>query len=488
MNIVSKNKLKNLIEPHFFKDLKDENYQILDIKSKNLLTPNRFDLAFKLLYLEMLDKDVKFAKEIYKEHIKAFSLGKFIEPGNEEKNSIEKFENEFINVFYDIKSNGFDNSKTFIPLSKNSTILNGAHRVASCIYLDKNVSCVKLDIEDAIYDYEFFYKRGMDRKYLDIGAIKFVEYLQNPYIAFIWPSAKGKDEEIEKIIPNIIYKKSFKLNQNGAHNLMTEIYNNEAWLGNFENHFRGADNKVVECFKDFDSDVRVYIFTANNLDEVLKIKEDIRKVFGIGKHSIHITDTKEEAMRVANIVFNDNSIHFLNYAKPTKFISNKNRLNQIKQFIEKNNLNSKDIVFDSSIVLSMYGLREAKDIDFLSNAKIDYNIKNINNHDEELKFYQNSKDEIIYNPKHYFYFNGIKFISFDNLYKMKQNRSEIKDKNDCKMMEAMIENNLFKEIISKIKQKVFYTKAKFRQNLIEFLKKVGLFEIVRNLYKAIKNA
>ncbi len=51
----------------------------------------------------MMDKDVRFAKEIYKDHIRAFSLGKFTEPGNEEKNSIERFIEEFQKTFKDIK-------------------------------------------------------------------------------------------------------------------------------------------------------------------------------------------------------------------------------------------------------------------------------------------------------------------------------------------------------------------------------------------------
>ena len=53
----------------------------------------------------------------------------------------------------------------------------------------------------------------------------------------------------------------------------------------------------------------------------MKIKDKIREVFNVGKHSVHITDTKEEAIRTARVVFNDNSIHFLNYAKPNKYIS-----------------------------------------------------------------------------------------------------------------------------------------------------------------------
>jgi hypothetical protein len=83
MSIVLKNNLKTLIEPHFYKDLQKESYEILSIEAKKLLTFTRFDLAFKLFYLDMIGKNKKLAKDVYIEHIRAFSLGKFIEPGNE---------------------------------------------------------------------------------------------------------------------------------------------------------------------------------------------------------------------------------------------------------------------------------------------------------------------------------------------------------------------------------------------------------------------
>ena len=50
--------------------------------SHNLLNSSRFDLAFKLLYLDLYIKCPDLAENIYKDHIRAFSLGKFIEPGN----------------------------------------------------------------------------------------------------------------------------------------------------------------------------------------------------------------------------------------------------------------------------------------------------------------------------------------------------------------------------------------------------------------------
>ena len=49
-----------------------------------------------------------------------------------------------------------------------------------------------------------------------------------------------------------------------------------------------------------------------------------------------------------------------------------------------------------------------------------------------------AKNEIIYNPENYFYFNGFKFISLNILKKMKQNRNEEKDKNDLKLINKLI--------------------------------------------------
>ena len=485
--MITKEKLLQLIEPHFEKDLAQDSYETKAIQAKDLLTHTRFDLAFKLLYLETMDRDMSFAKEFYKEHVRAFSLGKFKEPGNEEKNSIDRFVEEFHKTFEDIKLNGFDGSKTLIPLSKNGSIANGAHRVASAIYLDKDVECVEVDTADHIYDYKFFYSRNVPNEMLDVVATNFVEYADKVHVAFLWPTAQGHDEKIEKVIPNIVYRKEMTLTPNGAHNLLSQIYYGEEWLGSVEDDFRGSKGKLVECFKSFDS-VRIIAFQADSLDEVLKIKDKVRDIFNVGKHSIHITDTKEEAIRVARVVFNDNSIHFLNYAKPNKYIDTHNKIDKFKEFIAKNGLDSNNLLIDSSLILSSYGLREAKDIDFFcsENDKIKVNFDDINVHDEELQYYQETKQELICNPKNYFYFNDLKFISFNQLYKMKKNRAEEKDRNDCKIMEALIEDNKLKKFVSKFQQNILYSKIKLRAKLMGVLKSIGLYDIIKSFYNFIK--
>jgi hypothetical protein len=482
-----KDKLINLIEPHFHKDLKLENYSVKTFKARKLLSNTRLDLAFKLLFLDLKDKNFNYAKKVYTDHIRAFSLGEFTEPGNAHKNSINRYLEDFYKTFENIEENGFDCTESLIPLSPNMSIANGSHRVASAIYLDKNIDCVQIETRDEIYNYKYFYNRNVSSKVMDSAVTKFVEYADNVHIAFIWPTAQGHDNEIEELIPNIVYRKSVKLNANGAHNLLSQIYYGEDWLGDIENDFSGSQGKFVECFKTLDS-LRVVAFQANSLGDVLKIKDHVRDLFNVGKHSIHITDTKQEAIRVARLIFNDNSINFLNYAKPNKYISTHIKLIKYRIFIEENELKIDDLVLDGGLVLSLYGLRESSDIDYLvcGDSKIEKYDEVFENHDEELRFHSASKEDLIYNPERYFYFGDIKFVSFTQLYEMKKNRHGEKDINDCKMMVALIDSDMLGKLVSKLRQSFYYGKIKLLHKCLRFLKKINLYFFARKIYRLAK--
>ena len=69
---------------------------------------------------------------------------------------------------------------------------------------------------------------------------------------------------------------------------------------------------------------------------------------------------------------------------------------------------------------------------------------------------------------------------------MKTNRAEEKDQNDCKMMEALIENNKLKEFVSKFKQNILYFKIKMRSNIMIVLKSIGLYGIIKNVVRGNK--
>ena len=483
---MNRSELSALIDPHFLSDLKANAYIVNRVKPIFFLTANRFDLGFKLVFLEMMNKDIEFAQKIYRENISACGLGKFFEPGNQNKNSFNDFLTSFNETYINIKENGFDENKSLIPLSKNGSIANGSHRVASAIFLARDVQSVKIDTDNHIYDYHFFKERGVLSSVLDVVATTFISYSANTHIAFIWPSAVGYDKEVKSIIPNIIYRKSIQLNKNGAHNLLSQIYFGEEWLGSVEDNFKGAEGKLVECFNN-EKPIRVIAFHAESLNDVAKIKNKIRDIFNIDKHSIHITDTSKEVNRVARIVFNDNSIHFLNHAKPNKYASTHNKVAAFKKFISNSDACHDDVILDGSMVLSAYGIREANDIDYFTNENSKVDIKNdtFECHDSELKYHDIEKLSLIHNPQYYFYFNDVKFVSFEQIYKMKKNRNEVKDLTDCKSMEALLENNKTKAILNKFRQSFFYQKIKIKVTLIKFLRFAGLHATLKFFYRLI---
>ena len=93
-------------------------YSIETVPAKQLLNWQRIDLMAKIMLIEAEEKgmDVNPYKELYLNHISAFSDGTFCEPGNEEKNSIEKYLSDFKKIIYSIKNEGFDEEISLIPI------------------------------------------------------------------------------------------------------------------------------------------------------------------------------------------------------------------------------------------------------------------------------------------------------------------------------------------------------------------------------------
>lgn len=478
---IKKNDLLPLVEQHFHEYLTNSEYEVQFKSAEELLTWNRLDLAFKLLYLEYQTSCPTFAQEVYHQHIQALTLGSFKEPGNLGKNSFDKFLAEFKKISNAISVSGFDHKLTLIPLASSGSIANGAHRVASAIKANKDIACVKIEADMHQYDYKFFYDRNVSSAYIEAAVSKFIEIAPNVYLALVWPSAVGRDDELVKIIPNIIYRKEINLTGIGAKNLLVNVYHSEPWLGNYENKFKGVQGKLVECFKTTNS-LRAIAFQADTHEEVLSIKEKVRNIFQIGKHSIHITDTESEALIVSRLLFNDNSIHFLNYADPYKYIQNSSEIKKIHRFAKDCALKADELLIDGSLLLSLYGIRKNQDVDYLTVREINQDtllIPSINNHSEDAHYHEEDISTLVINPKFHFYHEGIKFISFIQLYKMKKNRGELKDINDCKMMDSLIDNKRSKILFNKIRQNIFYLKVKAKIRFIYLLKKIRIYNTLK---------
>ncbi len=148
-----------------------------------------------------------------------------------------------------------------------------------------------------------------------------------------------------------------------------------------------------------------------------------------------MSDYTEDTFRIGSSLLNKNSIHYLNNgSNDLSEKSKKTLLNYFKKLKDNND----DYCITSSIIMEMYNLRNANDVDYLHYNNNLINIDNMSNHNGIwLSYYTKEKDDIIYNPENHFYFNGFKFASLDIIKEMKEKRNEIKDINDIKLIETI---------------------------------------------------
>ena len=318
--------LNNKIDKYIIKNYnidEKKDYELTYINGNKLIVYNRIDLIAKLQYLsaELNGIDTNYFETLYKKTIEAFSSGEYKEPGNNEKNSFERYKVDFIELYHKITKNGFDINSSILPIDYNGTIIDGGHRATIAAYNNIDVPCVKIENANIKYSLEYFKNRLLDSSSLDYLCFEYIRKVKKGYIICLWPilnaDIRNKCLKIIHNRLNVIYEKNIKLNFDGMRNFMIEIYGNQPWVGNPENRFSGVDVKVNNCYKD--NNPLTCVLVEDDIEKVLLIKKEIRNMVGIGNHSIHSTDNFNETMDMASLILNDNSIFFLNNGNPSKY-------------------------------------------------------------------------------------------------------------------------------------------------------------------------
>ena len=379
----------------------------------DLLTHKRFDVAIKHMYAS--DLSSSYYKNAYKEHLKVWN--NFYE-GTPKKRGFEDFDNAFKSILN-------SNIEEPVPVNLEGHIANGAHRLAAALYHQRPINTRNTNSDENYYiesDYKFFIKKGLSKSVIKRAAQEYVKLKPNTHVVCLFPICYSRMDDVMNIISeysNLFYHSDEKLNQEGQFNLMKEIYLSDGWANE-----RGIRRKGNQCFMGR-SGVRFMVIDAKNLETVKEMKSKVRALFNVGNHSVHITDTHEEAIRVAKTVFNDNSIHFLN-----------NRQNVLLPNYRKllaSATPDDNTVITGSSVLSLYGLRDCKDLDLIyyNNAPADSHNKYLETH------YKLTLDDIVNNPRYHLYYNGFKYVSLDVIKKMKSRRNETKDITDVRLIETI---------------------------------------------------
>jgi hypothetical protein len=385
------------------------------VNPNNLITHRRFDVIVKYLYASNLSS--KYFKNLYKEHLRVWNG--FYE-GTPRKSGFEDFDDAFKSII----NNTVEEP---VPVNSDGDIVNGSHRLAAALHLQRPINIRDLTPKEnprIESNYEFFIERngGMPKHMLQRTALEYVKLKSNSHIVCLFPICFDRMKDVMNVInkhSNLFYHSDTTLNSEGQLNLMKEIYLTDGWANE-----EGIRRKGNQCFMGRNN-VRFLVIDGKDLATVKDMKNKVRALFNVGNHCVHITDTHEEAIRVAKTVFNDNSIHFLNNRKNVSFP------NYVK--LLKASKPSDNTVITGSSVLSLYGLRDCKDLDI-----IDYDNVLTDTHNQYLeKFYKITLDDIVNNPRNHLYYNGYKYVSLNVIKNMKETRNESKDVTDLQLIEKI---------------------------------------------------
>ncbi len=439
---LNKDKVAQSLNPHFAELFNTDNGAVLKrVEPLTLINEKRIDVIAKYIYVKYKEHGInsKWALELYNEHIRV--LNNFNENDGSGKTGQKAFLSSFNKTIDSIRTEGFDEQISVIPISYENGLIEGAHRLAAGLYLGKTVSTLMFSHEGWYYDYQYFRKKGLPEEILDNIALEYCRLIKDLKTVLLFPSAIGKTELVMNILQEsgeIYYYKEIKLKNEGSRYLMMQIYKGEKWLGSWQNQFSGAKSKANYCFKS-EEPLRLFIFRPITGINVFDLKEKIRKIYNIEKHSVHINDTYDETINIASALLNKNSIHFLNNVKLNSFIKFQSLFDSFEKVADQRNITIEDICLTGSSVLALYGLRDANDLDYVKSEKSSL-IKitdEIKCHDSEAKYYPTNFDNIIFNPRNHFYFNGIKFATLDIVKQLKEKRTEYKDIKDIELINSV---------------------------------------------------
>jgi len=419
------------------------------INPQKLLKFNRFDVAAKHLMLRQKEQEYEtsFGFNIYAEHLNIWNG--FKEYDNPEKDGLQSFVSTFFEINESIKENGYNPDSPPVPVNKDGYLLNGAHRLACCLYHNKEINFEETDNPKAGQEdctSYFFRGKGMHNVVCDAIAIEYAKIKKNTFIVTLFPAATVKENigDIRQILMehgDVVHEKGAILRGDGPLNLIRQIYDGESWGGNFDDGFNGFRVKEHCCFSPApDSPVYAFLVEFDSVGTAHEVKRIIRDIYNISNHSVHINDTHEGTLNLARVFFNNNSLSYLNSAVIQDYKKYNHLLGELKDWMAKNKYNSDDICVTASSVMSAFGMREGQDLDYLYGGNVVPMTGNplINQHNKEIHNYTVGKDEIMYNDFNHFYFNGVKFASIGVIHDLKEKRSEPKDIKDIELMKGML--------------------------------------------------
>ncbi len=424
--------VRDLLHPNVFNFYNlPEVHETRVVAPQTFLNPARLDVIARYVYVRQYDlqQGLAWGMHVYKNLLECWNRD--FQDGDGSKHCFNDYLRIFNSLIDDVRLNGFQRNKGLIPHAAD-TIIDGAHRLAACLYYDCPIEVVEVEGARQIQDAATLLKIGMNRIAVEQLVQEYLYLDERCRIAILPPcSAPNLQASLEILGQHatIVYTKELHLGRNGRYSLVRLLYGHEGWWRDDVL----ADYVALRFSNDAPVTVAFLLFPEGS--NPITAKEEVRTLNGSFKHSIHINDTHTETKFIADMLLNPNGLHFLNNAAPCALpVYDANLGSYLKALPE---LPRRDnFCIDSSAVLALYGIRDARDIDYISadGSRISKDTLRFGLHNEEYPDFPIRIDEIVYNPNFHFRHYGAKYMSFDMVAFFKRRRGEEKDKVDVRLM------------------------------------------------------
>lgn len=477
------------------------------IDARKLISSRRFDFFTILYYIDQKVKGVKdlsFAIDLYIERTKWITGGTLIEEGYESKAGKERWLKDLDGLISCFQTKSFDIEKKLIPVDKNYDPIDGAHRVCCAAYFGQKLKVARfVDKEINPMDYRRMRHDFVPEFVLDYSALYSCSWFNDLYVLFLWPKCTQKNKYIKKAVSlindevDVVYELALKLSYKAIRNLMIQLYGHMDWIGSIDDDFQGVYKKADEVW-DNGGNIKVFLVRSDSCAHILDLKSKVRDLFQIGLSSVHSTDNMRETLIAANSLFNHNSRLFLELASPTRYKSAYKLLESFKNSLLESGACLGDYIVDTSMILAICGIRDARDLDYYTldrkNKNIGFLSDKIEEHGkDQVLFYDTDIKDLILSPENHFVFNELKFVSLNKLLLFKKKRWEInhegKDKDDIRLIEATLSkgSNRWMYFRTQISVSFRKRKRKIQNAVLKCIKKVARTTGTYNCLKQLKS-
>ena len=438
----------------------------LSVESPLLLVPERFDIAIKAHYARLYRDGLapSWRNYVYREQaVRITGPGQDVcEHDGSGKSGIKQFTAAFHRLLEVLPPENIP----IVPVDDAWIAFDGAHRIAAAIVMARDIQVARIKASSkSLADADFFSKASAGNtpcaiEILDEAAIEYCRIKSGLVLAMIFPTVASESTAIEELerVGRIVYRKDVLLTPSAGMGLLRQAYLGHAWAED-TSKYSGFMHKVKSCFP-FSGVVRAVLLDGCPPSAIRPVKERIRAHYGVGNHSIHITDGDDEVLRMAQVLFNENSTELLRLglgAMPGFHTM----LFSFRDWIENNNLDAELFCIDGSAVLSLLDLRECRDLDFLFHGnpgKLPETPARVDCHNDLSRYHSSTIADIVGDPRLHCWYMGLKFCAPRTVLEMKENRGENKDYIDVGLLRSKLPLQQ-SQAIKRFKSQVIWVQA-----------------------------